>query len=429
MIKTDLKPNTGMHIMLPVFTRIKIFMRKNYKKSISFRQAVLNLDPRRETVSSRGQSQSLSNLVAFFRVACPVFLLHGGKTRFFTLIKFLIRNICKKNITQKISLNVNSEFCHDENGFQDLAERVPHHDFVSNAEICRNSRLGTVSQRKRNQSLPNLASPFFLRLFNCFSTSSFHVSCSSVLPSRVKMRIFTLIELLIVIAIIAILAGMLLPALNAAKEKSRDISCKGKLKQTGVVWLNYATDHGDNILSWRDKGKTLNGSTLSDQYWPERLYVLGYQGIYKSTPKNSILTCPSDTKPYELYRNYRIPISYGYNCLLGNTSPSYGNDHQQQWRWRKLAQNGRTSSSIVLIDHWYKNKTGTLSHSDHLVFSGQWYASFDWLEDMKLNIRYTHTNHINTLYGDCHVSPVSKIEYNITNNDLSVWAKGELGTY
>ena len=36
MIKTDLKPNTGMHIMLPVFTRIKIFMRKNYKKSIAF---------------------------------------------------------------------------------------------------------------------------------------------------------------------------------------------------------------------------------------------------------------------------------------------------------------------------------------------------------------------------------------------------------
>ena len=59
-------------------------------------------------------------------------------------------------------------------------------------------------------------------------------------------RGFTIIELLVVIAVIAILAGMLLPALNAAKEKSRDISCKGKLKQTGVVWLNYATDHGDN---------------------------------------------------------------------------------------------------------------------------------------------------------------------------------------
>ncbi|MGN0873074.1 MAG: hypothetical protein ACI4UV_17960, partial [Victivallales bacterium] len=125
MIKTDLKPNNGIHIMRPAFTRTKLFMRKNCKKGISFRQAVLNLEPRRKTVSSRGQSQSPSNLVASFRVACPVFLLHGGKTRTFTLIEFLIRNICKKNITQKISLNVNSEFCHDENGFQDLAEQVP----------------------------------------------------------------------------------------------------------------------------------------------------------------------------------------------------------------------------------------------------------------------------------------------------------------
>ena len=205
MIKTDLKPNTGMHIMLPVFTRIKIFMRKNYKKSISFRQAVLNLDPRRETVSSRRQSQSLSNLVAFFRVACPVFLLHGGKTRIFTLIEFLIRNIYKKNITQKISLNVNSEFCHDENGFQDLAERVPRHDFVSNTEICRNSRPGTVSKRGWNQSLC-LSSFFFLPLFKCFPVrlfdcfpvpSSFRVPCSRFLLRRVKIRIFTLIELLI----------------------------------------------------------------------------------------------------------------------------------------------------------------------------------------------------------------------------------------
>ena len=57
---------------------------------------------------------------------------------------------------------------------------------------------------------------------------------------------FTLIELLIVIAILAILTGLLLPALNSARDKGYSAKCIGNLKQQGLAFQQYA----DDMDSW-----------------------------------------------------------------------------------------------------------------------------------------------------------------------------------
>jgi prepilin-type N-terminal cleavage/methylation domain-containing protein/prepilin-type processing-associated H-X9-DG protein len=73
---------------------------------------------------------------------------------------------------------------------------------------------------------------------------------------------FTLMELLVVMAIVALLAAMLLPSLSRARAQGHSVACKNNLRQIGIALGMYVSEHRSYPPFW---------STKSCQLWPDRL--------------------------------------------------------------------------------------------------------------------------------------------------------------
>jgi prepilin-type processing-associated H-X9-DG protein/prepilin-type N-terminal cleavage/methylation domain-containing protein len=218
---------------------------------------------------------------------------------------------------------------------------------------------------------------------------------------RTQSTAFSLIELLITLAIICVITALMLPGLRSARENARRIQCASNMHQLGIAFRLYQEDHGGRYPDpWVDGNQHwqafLGTPSLKGNYLPNGW--VAWNPVLWGTRIISKFLCPT------IVREYADVLDWGYCLNVTRTEISYG---ANDWPWylpqlmnvdlNALYQ--KPARQAVLTDGNGASWAGPDGSVNWDATKTYWNGTHWW-------VRPIHGEKVNVLFMDAHVEPL-----------------------
>lgn len=214
-----------------------------------------------------------------------------------------------------------------------------------------------------------------------------------------KKKIFTLVELLIVVAIIAVLAGLLIPALNSARSKAQDIHCRSNLKTLMAATISYDIDF-----------KYVIPATIRIDGWGRAYWWIYAKSKYLAVnpPKQIYDFRTPDPVGVALCPGMMFGKRYGYGVSVCNMKyPGLTVSVYDGKVVSELNHYRNPSTKILLGDGFYNYRCNRWGTWDYLTPS----QTLNTTDELRWASRHRDFSSSNFAFVDGHVESIQVIRY------------------